>query len=234
LPSTSILCGANERNQLIRSAALASNATSSSTLYNPGVTVLCKNFDNTIIPWPLAVPASSRNQPRSMHRDRESPLAPLKRLFGVNHYIVSQARPYLAPFLRNDLHQPNPYQDEDGRWIMLILRRIVTEVQHYLTLLDNFGLVPASTRRFLLDEDTPGEKLLLVPEIAPTDFFRLLENPTPSAVDYWILKGERSVWPAVSALNVRCGIEIAIDRGYETVKRRPKQNGRNSQPGSQI
>jgi TAG lipase/lysophosphatidylethanolamine acyltransferase len=103
---------------------------------------------------------------------------------------------------------------------MPILRRIVAEVQHYLTQLDKYGLVPASTRRFLLDEDIPSPKLLLVPELALTDFFKLLENPTPSAVDYWIRKGERSVWPAVSALNVRCGIEIAIDRGHETVKRR--------------
>lgn len=104
---------------------------------------------------------------------------------------------------------------------MPILRRVVTDVQHYLAQLDKYGLVPGSIRRFLLDEDIPGEKLLLVPELAPTDFFKLLENPNQSAIDYWIQKGERSVWPAVSALNVRCGIEIAIDRGYETVKRRP-------------
>jgi TAG lipase/lysophosphatidylethanolamine acyltransferase len=48
----------------------------------------------------------------------------------------------------------------------------------------------------------------------------LLENPTKESVDYWIRKGERSVWPAVGALKVRCAIEVELDRGYQVVRRR--------------
>jgi len=86
--------------------------------------------------------------------------------------------------------------------------------------LDSLGLLPLAIRRFLLDEVIPGASLTLVPELAPRDFIRLLENPTKSAVEYWIRRGERSVWPAVGALKVRCAIEVELDRGYQLVRRR--------------
>ena len=86
--------------------------------------------------------------------------------------------------------------------------------------LDELGLLSPSIRRFLLDENIPGASLTLVPELTPGDFFKLLENPTKEAIDYWILKGERSVWPAVTALKIRCAIEKELDRGYQLVRRR--------------
>jgi TAG lipase/lysophosphatidylethanolamine acyltransferase len=68
-----------------------------------------------------------------------------------------------------------------------------------------------------------------VPDLSPSDFVKLLENPTKDSIDYWILRGERSVWPAVGALKVRCAIEVELDRGYQLVRRRkpfdPVQEG---------
>jgi len=103
---------------------------------------------------------------------------------------------------------------------MPILRLVVLEIQHRLQQMDELGLLPPSIRRFLLDENIPGPSLTLVPELTPSDFFKLLENPTKEAIDYWILKGERSVWPAVTALKIRCAIEVELDRGYQLVRRR--------------
>jgi TAG lipase/lysophosphatidylethanolamine acyltransferase len=51
------------------------------------------------------------------------------------------------------------------------------------------------------------------------DFVRLMETPTKETLEYWILRGERSVWPAVSALRVRCAIEMELDRAYQDVRR---------------
>lgn len=103
---------------------------------------------------------------------------------------------------------------------MPILRLVVLEVQHRLHQLDELGLLSPSIRRFLLDENVPGPSLTVVPELTPGDFFKLLENPTKEAIDYWILRGERSVWPAVTALKIRCAIEVELDRGYQLVRRR--------------
>ena len=82
-------------------------------------------------------------------------------------------------------------------------------------------MLSPAVRRFLLDENVPGASLTVVPEIAPRDFIRLLENPTKDSVEYWIRRGERSVWPAIGALKVRCAIEVELDRGYQLVRRKP-------------
>jgi len=207
-------------NVLIWSAALASNA-SSSTLYQP-VTLLCKDDTGNIIPWQPASETTFRPWTHASYSDtRESPLHRIAELFNVNHFIVSQARPYLAPFLRSDLHHPNPKQTSYiYNFSLPLLRLIVMEIQHRLHQLNDLGILPPSIRRFLLDEDVPGASLTLVPELSPGDFFRLLENPTPEALDAWILRGERSVWPAVGALKVRCAVEVELDRGYQVIRRR--------------
>lgn len=209
-------------NVLIWSAALASNA-SASTLYKQ-VTLLCKDDNGNITPWEPSLSTKFRPWTHAAYADpRDSPLHRIAELFNVNHFIVSQARPYLAPFLRSDLHHPNPKQNgRKHQFSMPILRIIVMEIQHRLNQLNELGVLPPSIRRFLLDEKVPGQSLTLVPELTPKDFFRLLENPTKDAVDYWIRRGERSVWPAVGALKVRCAVEVELDRGYQLVRRRRK------------
>ncbi|KAL0261231.1 triacylglycerol lipase [Diplodia seriata] len=209
-------------NVLIWSAAIASNA-SSSTAAHP-VVLLCKDETGRVVPWASAQEATFRPWTHAQYsqspNDRESPLHRIAELFNVNHFIVSQARPYIAPFLRSDLHHPNPRQDGKWRFSMPILRLVVLEVQHRLNQLDSVGLLPPGIRRFLLDENVPGASLTLVPELTPRDFWRLLEYPTRESLEYWILRGERSVWPAVGALKVRCAIEVELDRGYQLVRRR--------------
>lgn len=71
-----------------------------------------------------------------------------------------------------------------------------------------------------MDEHIPAASVTLVPELSASDFVRLLETPTQSSLDHWILRGEKSVWPAVGALKVRCAIESELDRGYQLVRRR--------------
>lgn len=59
-----------------------------------------------------------------------------------------------------------------------------------------------------------------MPELSPSDLTKLLESPTQESLQYWILRGERSVWPAVGALKIRCAVEVELDRGYQVVRRR--------------
>ena len=94
------------------------------------------------------------------------------------------------------------------------------EIHHRLSQMDSLGVLPTPIRRLLVDETIPGAGLTLVPDLAPLDFFKLLETPTKESLEYWILHGERSVWPAVSALQTRCTIEIELDRCYQVIRRR--------------
>ena len=152
--------------------------------------------------------------------ERDTPLHRIAELFNVNHFIVSQARPYIAPFLQSDMHSPKPRYAGRTSMAMNILKVMVMEIQHRLHQLDSLGFLTPGVRRFLLDEQIPGPSLTLVPEVTIADFRKLLENPTKKSIEYWILKGERSVWPAVGALKIRCAIEVELDRGYQMVRRR--------------
>lgn len=194
---------------------------------------MSKDENGAIVPWPLAEGVSFRPHTHAAYRGRQTPLHRMGELFNVNHFIVSQARPYLAPFLRSDLHHPNPKRD--GRFSSFstpVLRFFVSEVQHRLQQMDQLGLLPLSIRRFLLDENIPGPSLTLVPDLSPSDFLKLLENPTRQAIDYWILRGERSVWPAVTALKIRCAIEHEIDLCYQLVRRRKRTESMSAMHGT--
>lgn len=158
---------------------------------------------------------------------RTSPLSRVAELFNVNHFLVSQARPYIAPFLQTSDHTHStstPHHSPTPRastFYLPLLRVLALELQHRLRQLDALSLLPLSIRRFVIDETIPGASLTLVPELRGRDIWGLLwERPTRERVDEWILRGERSVWPAVAALRVRCAVEVELDRCYQVIRRR--------------
>jgi TAG lipase/lysophosphatidylethanolamine acyltransferase len=217
---------------LIWSAALASN-TSSKALYSP-VTLYCKDETGSIVPWPHTQDVVFRSWRQVNSSGRESPLSRLAELFNVNHFIVSQTRPYVVPFLSSDSH---PEQRPVGQRSLTrpLMRLVMLEISHRLKQLDYLGLLPVSLRRLLIDESIPGPSLMLVPDLSTRDLFKLFQNPTKHGLEYWILRGERGVWPAISALKVRCAIEIELDRCYQTVRRRrPSESNQQSGASASI
>lgn len=96
----------------------------------------------------------------------------------------------------------------------------MVEIRHRLRQLDYIGLLPVSIGRLLIDESIPGPNLTLVPDLSLKDFTKIFQSPSKEGLATWTLKGERGVWPTVSALKVRCAIEIELDKGYQIVRRR--------------
>lgn len=207
--------------QLIWTAAVASNASSASLYGHRETTVLCKDAHGNIVPWAPANTIDFRHWTHVSYSDRESPLLRIAELFNVNHFIVSQARPYLIPFLQSDMHGPSLMETRNSTTSItaFMVRMVGLELRHRLRQLDTLHLLPAGIRRFLVDEIVPGASMTLVPEVTAGDFVRLLETPTRETLDYWISRGERSVWPAVAALRIRCAVENELDRSYQTVRR---------------
>ncbi|KAL2144145.1 hypothetical protein VTI28DRAFT_9520 [Corynascus sepedonium] len=219
-------------NVLVWTAAVASNA-SSTTFYGHRQTrILCKDAHGNITPWAPADTVDFRHWTFASYTDRNAPLQRVSGLFNVNHYIVSQARPYLIPFLQSDMHgpstsrqygsmgcHPRQYGSLFAAARAFVTRMVGLETRHRLRQLDRLHLLPPSIRRFLVDEHLPGPSVTLVPQIGLTDFVRLMETPTKETLEYWILRGERSVWPAVAALWVRCAVEMELDRAYQEVSR---------------
>ncbi|KAH9827100.1 Patatin-like serine hydrolase [Teratosphaeria destructans] len=211
-------------NVLIWSAAMASNATDAR--FSP-ITLQCKTPDGRIVPWNIPAQDALRHPKGSAYtrtpstdHDRNTPLSRVAELFNVNHFIISQARPYLAPFLAPSLNHSHAARSSRVPWSSRLMHLAILETQHRLTQMDQLGWLSPGIRRLLLDESVPGASWTLVPQVGVTDFTRLLRDPTREEIDYWILRGEREVWPAVVALKVRCAIEVELDRGYQLVRRR--------------
>ncbi|KAJ5909088.1 hypothetical protein N7495_001770 [Penicillium taxi] len=205
-------------NVLIRSAAAASNASSLSR--SSPVVILCKDETGAIIPWPHMEDTVFQPWRHVIYSDGESPLSRIAELFNVNHFIVSQARPYLIPILRSELNLLDRRQTGWNNLSRSMMRLVLVELRHRLRQLDYIGLLPGSVSRLLIDETIPGPNLTLVPDLSFYDMAKLFQKTTRERIADWTLKGERGVWPAVSALKVREAIEIELDRGYQLVRRR--------------
>lgn len=209
---------------LIWSAAMVSSV---ADLPSSEVQLYCKDMDGSIIQYSprdaTQVRSTTAAKAWNPSRKPESPLSRLAELFNVNHYVISQARPYIAPFLYPSLRTSQP------SFRSLLNRFIVWELQHRLSQLDTMHLLPARAKRLLLDETVPGSHLTVAPEMRMKDWARLLRNPTQKEIDHWIERGEKSVWPHMAALLMRLQVEITLDRGYQLVRRA----GRHAAPNKQ-
>ncbi|KAF9776942.1 hypothetical protein IL306_004813 [Fusarium sp. DS 682] len=134
---------------------------------------------------------------------------------------MCQARPYLIPFIQSDMHGPSLVESRSKTTQIsaFLVRMVGLELRHRLSQLDTLNLLPTGIRRFLVDEQVPAASMVLVPEVTAGDFVRLLETPTRETLNYWVLRGERSVWPAVAALRIRCAVENELDRSYQVVRK---------------
>lgn len=185
------------------------------------MTILCKDVNGNIVPWDGANSTNFHHWTHASYSERNSPLQRIAELFNVNHFIVSQARPYLIPFLQSDMHGPSLVEthSKTTQLSAFLVRMVGLEVRHRLRQLDTLRLLPSSIRRFLVDERIPAASMTLVPEVTAGDFVRLLETPTRETLNFWIHRGEKSVWPAVAALRIRCAVENELDRSYQVVRK---------------
>jgi TAG lipase / lysophosphatidylethanolamine acyltransferase len=213
---------------LIWSAVVASTATSK-TLYAP-VQLYCKNETGSTEPYvaneyPTNLPKQKRPSNRGSAELQEAPLKRIGELFNVNHFIVSQTRPYIAPFVRAEQNYAG-----HSTFLNSLIRLISGEIFHMLKQLNSIGWLPTPLCRLLMDETIPSNsrwaKISLTPDLTFKDLVALFDTPTEHLLDEWIMRGERSVWPAIPELRVRCGIEFELERAYESVRRRsPEQMG---------
>lgn len=144
---------------------------------------------------------------------RESPYTRLSELFNVNNFIVSLARPYFAPVLMSEFKHRG-YRS----WKVRLVRLFRMELQYRLMQFAHLGLLPGLVKRWVLDENIPGGfQVTIVPELPNLvkDFARVLDSHgIKEKVDYWILIGERSVWPMMSIIWARCAVEFVLDGIY--------------------
>ncbi|KAJ3347575.1 hypothetical protein HDU91_006742 [Kappamyces sp. JEL0680] len=189
----SVLNHLTSPNVLIRSAATAS--ASMIGLYS-SVDLLAKDSNGRIFVWS---PSLIKWGP-SKGDNTESPEQRLAELFNVNHYVLSQSQPYIAPFLS---------RGRDANSKRSILSRLFTftgsEIRFRITQLARLGLVPNFISS-VFDQRIKGH-VTISPPLSSMDFYTIFGNPTFQSLSYWILKGQQSTWPFLSIIKNRTMIE---------------------------
>lgn len=128
------------------------------------------------------------------------------------------------------VHIKNMTQDTSYNLAKHLKNVLGLEIQHRLDVLNKMGLLPEIIKRLCIDEkpstaqfSTSIREITIVPELRYLlrDFGRVFDvHKTMENIPYWILVGERSVWPLFPLLWTRCSIEFALDDLYSLHRKR--------------
>ncbi|MEO0604737.1 MAG: DUF3336 domain-containing protein, partial [Myxococcota bacterium] len=187
---------------LVREAVMASSAFPG---VFPPVTLMAKTADGERRPY------LRERQWLDGSVSDDLPAKRLSRLFGVNHYIVSQTNPHVLPFITD------PKLDTGT---LAVLRRTG---QRTLRELVNGGvamLQPVLSKRMtraatmllsVMNQDYLGD-INILPERPPLNVLRLLDYRTEQEARAMIESGERATWPHLEMIRTQTKISRTLDR----------------------
>jgi TAG lipase/lysophosphatidylethanolamine acyltransferase len=167
------------------------------------VDLLAKNSDGQIFVWS---PASIKFG--SLYYESESPEQRLAELFNVNHFILSQAQPYIAPFLAQG---PKNSKAESSSVLQKLLTFVSSELRFRMSQLSRMGLISSSVGS-LFDSKIQGH-ITIAPPLSSLDFYTIFGNPTYQSLSYWITKGQQSTWPFLAMIKNSTLIEYKLYQG---------------------
>ncbi len=140
------------------------------------------------------------------------PAKRLSRLYGVNHYVVSQTNPHVIPFV-SDGHR----KDTAMGLLTEASRRSAREWFNALSLIaekvDRSGGVISQTSnmmRSVINQDYVGD-INILPDYKFPNPLKLLTFPGEKQVHRLIESGERSTWPKLEMIRLQTRISRKLD-----------------------
>lgn len=147
------------------------------------------NYSKTAIKWGADLPS----------RESESSESRITELFNVNFFILSEATPFLAPFIATDLR--NTQVTLSTKYVKFI----GAELKYRVKQIGQWGLIP-NWIVAIFDQKIQAD-ITIAPELKSEDFSTIFSNPTYSTIPYWTLKGEKSTWPLISMIKKCLDVE---------------------------
>ncbi|KAL6987231.1 mitogen-activated protein kinase tyrosine protein phosphatase sdp1 [Sarracenia purpurea var. burkii] len=133
------------------------------------------------------------------------PMMQLKELFNVNHFIVSQANPHIAPLLR----MKEFVRAYGGNFAAKLAHLVEMEVKHRCNQILELGL-PLGRFAKLFAQDWEGDVTIVMPATL-AQLSKIIQNPTYLELQKAANQGRRCTWEKLSAIKANCGIELALD-----------------------
>lgn len=149
--------------------------------------------------------SSSTRRWRDGSLEVDLPMMQLKELFNVNHFIVSQANPHIAPLLRlKDL-----IRAYGGRFAAKLAHLVEMEVKHRCNQVLELGF-PLGGLAKLFAQEWEGDVTVVMPATL-AQYSKIIQNPTHVELQKAANQGRRCTWEKLSAIKANCGIELALD-----------------------
>lgn len=155
------------------------------------------------------------------------PTLRLRRLYNVNHFIVSQTNPHILPFLHTGAARPN----------LIGLARdyvysTVRESARHLIGLGRLSLPVPRLRKtldyasWILEQDYRGD-ITIHPKVTVWRYAHVTANPQLDSVQRFIFEGERATWPRLAMIRNQTAIARTLERCLQRL-----EGGEESRPAS--
>ncbi|KAG5063717.1 hypothetical protein JHK85_004900 [Glycine max] len=152
--------------------------------------------------------------------ENDLPMMQLKELFNVNHFIVSQANPHIAPLLR----LKEFVRAYGGNFAAKLAHLAEMEVKHRCNQVLELGF-PLGGLAKLFAQDWEGDVTVVMPATL-AQYLKIIQNPSYVELQKAANQGRRCTWEKLSAIKANCGIELALDESVAILNhmRRLKRN----------
>ncbi|KAG6552791.1 hypothetical protein Mapa_005739 [Marchantia paleacea] len=157
-----------------------------------------------------------KRQWRDGSLESDLPMVQLKELFNVNHFVVSQANPHIAPLLR----MKELTRAWGGDFAAKLAHITEMEVKHRCSQVLQMGFRAGGLAK-LFAQDWEGDVTIVMPATF-AQFAKIIQNPTPSELRKAVMQGRRCTWAKLSAIQANCGIELMLDECVSELNRRRK------------
>ncbi|VAH64214.1 unnamed protein product [Triticum turgidum subsp. durum] len=137
--------------------------------------------------------------------ESDLPMKQLKELFNVNHFIVSQANPHIAPLLR----LKEIIRAYGGSFAAKLAELAEMEVKHRFNQVLELGF-PLGGIAKLFAQHWEGDVTIVMPATL-AQYSKIIQNPSYSELQKAASQGRRCTWEKLSAIRANCAIELALD-----------------------
>ncbi|KAJ3669230.1 hypothetical protein LUZ60_011180 [Juncus effusus] len=137
--------------------------------------------------------------------ESDLPIIQLKELFNVNHFIVSQANPHIAPFLR----MKEIIRAYGGNFAAKLAHLLEMEVKHRFNQVLELGF-PLGGIAKLFAQDWEGDVTVVMPATL-AQYSKIIQNPSYNELQKALNQGRRCTWEKLSAIKANCGVELVLD-----------------------
>ncbi|XP_020575929.1 triacylglycerol lipase SDP1-like [Phalaenopsis equestris] len=137
--------------------------------------------------------------------ESDLPTLQLKELFNVNHFIVSQANPHIAPLLR----LKELVRAYGGNFAAKLAHLAEMEIKHRCNQILELGF-PLGGLAKLFAQEWEGDVTIVMPATL-AQYSKIIQNPSYVELQKAVNQGRRCTWEKLSAIKANCAIELALD-----------------------